>query len=259
MNNNVSLFITCILDFFYPDTGEAVVELLEKQGLTVEFREAQTCCGRFALEAGDTDSALSLERQFLDVFEGAETILVPSAQCAAMIKREYPRILKNDARAVKIADRTWEFSEFMVSHFPATNFNAQFSGKIAYHPACHLVHDLQATSQAPVLLAGVQGATLVPLASADECCGFGGPFSVTQPEISGAILQTHVNRIEESGADIVVTCDAGCLLQLNGGLGKRGCGAKAVHLADVLANHVEPPPPPPSKKSTEKPLRPRPW
>ncbi len=256
----VSLFVTCLIDLFYPDTGESVVALLEGQGIEVEFRAAQQCCGRFALEAGFGDDALAQARLFCDLFDDAEQIVVPSAACAAMIKVEYPRLLADDPRAARLAARTWELSQFLVDVLHTPDFHARFDGTVLHQVACHLQHDLAGPHAVPTLLTQVQGATLLPGPANDECCGFGGPFSVLYPELSAAILDSQVRHIEASGADVVVTCDPGCLLHLNGGLSRRGCRARAVHVADLLAGQVAAPPPANSPPPTRpRPIRPRPW
>jgi L-lactate dehydrogenase complex protein LldE len=256
----VSLFVTCLIDLFYPATGESVVEILEAQGIEVEFRSEQQCCGRFALEAGLTDDALTQARHFCDLFDDADLILVPSAACAAMIKVEYPRLLVDDPRAARLAGRTWELSQFLIDELRLPNLEVHYAGKIFHQVACHLQNDLNGTQAMSTLLAQVQEATLLPGRAYEECCGFGGPFSIQFPELSAAILETHVRRIEASGADVVVTCDPGCLLHLNGGLSRHGCRARAVHVADLLAGKVPAPPrPAPQKPKPPKPTRPRPW
>lgn len=256
----VSLFVTCLIDLFYPATGESVVDILEAQGIDVEFRMEQQCCGRLALEAGFGDDAAAQARHFCDLFKDAELIVVPSAACAAMIKVEYPRLLADDPRAARLAARTWELSQFLVDVLHVPDLAVHFSGKILHQVACHLQNDLGGAQAVPALLGQVQEATLLPGRVREECCGFGGPFSIVYPELSSAILDSHVRYIEASGADIVVTCDAGCMLQLNGGLSRRGCQARAVHLADLLAGKVlSPAPPVPPKPQRPKPTRPRPW
>ncbi|MFZ1707562.1 MAG: (Fe-S)-binding protein [Anaerolineae bacterium] len=253
------LFVTCLIDLFYPDTGEAVVAVLEKQGCTVDFRPAQECCGRFALEAGYTDDAAQQARQFCAVFADAGLIVVPSPACTAMIQLEYPHLLPDDPRAAALAARTWELSQFLVDYLHVSDPVVSYAGKIAYQPACHLLHDLHGAAQAPALLSAVQGATLAPWREADECCGFGGPFALNLPEVSASILDSHVQHLEASGADVVVTCDPGCLLHLNGGLDRQGCRVRAVHLADLLAGRVTPAPAPAAAKVVKPKLRPRPW
>lgn len=256
----VSLFVTCLVDLFYPTTGESVVELLENRGVEVEFNPAQECCGRFALEAGFVDDATTQARHFVDLFHDAGYVVVPSAACAAMIKTGYPQLLAGDPRVAALAARTWELSQFLVDVLHVPDLHVRYAGKILHQTACHLRHDLGDIQSVPTLLATVQEATVLPGRPGDECCGFGGPFSVLNPELSAAILDTHVRHIEASGADVVVTCDPGCLMHLNGGLSRRGCHAHAVHLADLLAGKVTAPPPAtPSKPSRPKPTRPRPW
>ncbi len=253
------LFVTCLIDLFYPDTGEAVVTVLEKHGCAVNFRPDQECCGRFALEAGYVEDARQQARRLCDLFTDAGPIVAPSPACAAMIRREYPRLLPDDPRAAGLAARTWELSQFLVDELHVRDPAVAYAGKIAYQPACHLLHDLNGASQAPALLGAVQGATLVSWQEAEECCGFGGPFALNLPELSTSILDSHVQHLRASAADVIVTCDPGCMLHLNGGLARQGCPARAVHLADLLAGRVTPPPPPAPKKALKPKLRPRPW
>lgn len=255
--NECDLFITCLLDLFLPDTGEAVVEVLEKHGCRVNFRENQECCGRFALEAGFDAEAMQQARRFCEIFADASQIVVPSPACAAMIKLEYPRLLPNDPRVARLANVTWEFSQFLVDVLHVSDPAVAFAGRIAYQPACHLLHDLQSPAQAPALLQAVQGAQMIPWRESEECCGFGGPFALDLPEVSASILASHVQHLAESDADLVVTCDPGCQLHLNGGLRRQGCKAAAVHLADLLAGRVAPPTPPPPSAPIVR--RPRPW
>ena len=256
----VSLFVTCLIDLFFPATGESVVDLLEAQGVDVEFRAAQQCCGRLALEAGFTDDAVAQARHFCDLFDDAGLIVVPSATCAAMIKVEYPRLLVDDPRAAQIAGRTWELSQFLVDMLPAANFAVRYAGKILHQVACHLQNDLDGAQAVSALLGQVAEATVVPGRTREECCGFGGPFAVLYPELSAAILDSYVRHVEASGADVVVTCDPGCMLHVNGGLSRHGCQARAVHVADLLAGKVPTPmSAAPAKPKRPKPTRPRPW
>ncbi len=237
----VTLFVTCMVDMLYPEIGEAVVSLLEGLGLEVVFPEDQTCCGQPAYNAGYRDDARALVLRFLDVFEDAEVIVTPSGSCAAMVRHAYPDLLADDLTALRraqyLAERTWEFSQFLVEGLGITDVGARFEGKIAYHDSCHLARGLGITQPPRVLLSHVRGAQLVDLPGHDECCGFGGLFAIKMPEISSAMLARKLQNIARSGADLVVTCDVSCMTQINGGLSRSHVPQRVWHLAQFLAEH----------------------
>ncbi len=241
MNLPVQLFVTCIIDTLYPDVGEAVVRVLQRAGAQVEFPSAQTCCGQPAYNAGLRDQALPLARRTIEVFENtAGAVIVPSGSCAAMIRHGYLELFADDdrwlARARRLAERTYELTEFLVDHLGVVDLGARWPGRLTYHASCHLLRDLGVDRQPRALLAAVQGAELVELPYATDCCGFGGVFSVEHPEISAAMLERKIASIEASQSPVVVSCDAGCITHMNGGLHRRGKTQRAVHIAEVLAN-----------------------
>ena len=237
----VALFITCLVDLFRPAVGEATVTLLEGQGLRVEFPLEQTCCGAPAVHAGWREEAVALARRWIEIFEPFELIVSPSPVCVAVVRQEYPRLLAGEPewrrRAEALAARTYELSEFLVDVLGVTrdSVGAQFDGKITYQPACQQLRALHTDGQARALLAGVAGAEQRPLADAESCCGFGGLFSVTMPQISEAMAERKARAIADSKADLVVTGETGCLLQMAGALSRRGSACQAVHLAELLA------------------------
>jgi L-lactate dehydrogenase complex protein LldE len=248
--SRVQLFVTCIVDSLYPAVGEAMVEVLERLGIEVEFPEAQTCCGQPGYNGGFRDEARQLALHCLDVFEKSEApIVTPSGSCAAMIVHGYADLLANDPRNLvrtqAIAARTYEFSQFLVDVLGVTDVGAsfgsaqdrQFDGKLTYHPSCHLLRGLGVTGAAQTLLAAlrVRGAEVVPLPNAEECCGFGGLFAVKHGDISGAMLDRKLENIRATGAPTVVGCDVSCLMHMQGGLSRDGSPVKCVHLAEVLA------------------------
>ncbi len=239
MPGTVQLFITCILDTLYPETGEAVVRALEKAGVSVSFPPGQTCCGQPAFNAGLRRQARKMAIQTIRAFEDYPgSVVVPSGSCAAMIRHSYAELFANDPqwlpRARALADRTYEFSEFLVDLLGITDLGAEYHGKLTYHSSCHLLRGLGVDSQPRQLLAGIHGAELVELPETRECCGFGGVFSVEHPEISAAMLDRKIANLEASGADLVVACDAGCITNINGGLHRKHLPPCAVHLADIL-------------------------
>ncbi len=236
-----TLFVTCLVDTFYPEVGEAVVDLLEGIGIAVDFPADQTCCGQPAYNAGYWDEARALARRFLDVFAGADVVVAPSGSCAAMIRHGYLELFADDppalARARDLAARTWEFSQFLVDGLGITDVGARFAGKVAYHASCHLTRELGVVEPPRALLRQVAGAQLVELPGHDECCGFGGLFAIKMAEISSAMLARKLSNIAHCGADVVVLNDVSCMMQINGGLSRARQTARAVHLAQFLAEH----------------------
>jgi L-lactate dehydrogenase complex protein LldE len=231
--------ITCLGDVFFPEVGVAVVKLLRRLGVTVEFPEGQTCCGMPLYNSGYHDDAAAVAARTVDVFAGAEHVVVPSGSCAWMVKAEYPGLLAHDTRrqkdAQELAARTREFSQFLVEVMGIERVASSFQGKVTYHDSCHLLRGLAESRSPRTLLRSLPGVELVELPGADECCGFGGSFSVRLPEVSSAILGKKLDNVERTGADCVVACDAGCLMQMGGGLSRRGSRVRALHLAQVLA------------------------
>ncbi len=236
---NVSLMVTCLGDTFFPDVGVATVRLLRRLGVQVDVPAAQTCCGQPHFNSGHHDGARDLARHTLRAFAGGQTVVTPSGSCAAMLKLEYPELFHDDPvwkpRADDLARRTHELSDFLVNVLGRDDVGARFPGRATYHMACHL-RGLGLFSEPVRLLEHVAGLELVPLERADECCGFGGSFSVRFGGISGAMVGDKASFIEKSGADVVVATDAGCLMNIAGCLRRRGSTVRALHLAEVLAS-----------------------
>jgi L-lactate dehydrogenase complex protein LldE len=237
----VQLFVTCLVDNFFPDAGLAVVEILERLGLEVEFPQAQTCCGQPAFNGGFWDDARTMARHTLNVLSQSDApIVVPSGSCADMIIHHYPEILAGDvayaAKAREVAGRTYEFSQFLVDVLGITELQARAGGCLTYHASCHGLRGLGLKAQPHQLLNHVEGVELKELPEAEACCGFGGLFAVKMGDISGAILQRKLDNIEATGADTVVGGDVSCLMHLAGGLRRRGSKVQVKHLAEVLAS-----------------------
>ena len=239
----VALFVTCLVDMFRPEAGEATVALLERQGLQVVFPVEQTCCGAAAWHAGWRDEATTLARRWIEIFEPYEVIVSPSPTCVAVVRNAYPSLLADDPdwqrRAEAVAARTYELTEYLVDAVQVAYLPARFDGKVTYQPACQGLRALHSDDQARALLAEVAGAKVIPLPDADSCCGFGGLFSVQMPEISAAMAERKAKAIEGTGADVVVASEPGCWMQLHGILSRRGSACRAVHLSELLAGSVE--------------------
>jgi L-lactate dehydrogenase complex protein LldE len=233
----VALLITCLGDALFPDVGVATVRLLRRLGVEVAFPAAQTCCGQPHFNSGYHDDARELARHAIRTFTGAEKVVTPSGSCAAMVKLEYPELFHDDegwhAKALDLARRTHELSDFLVNVLGVEDVGARFEARATYHMACHL-RGLGLLTEPERLLRKVRGLELVPLERADECCGFGGSFSVRFPGISGAMVGDKATLIEQTGADVVVATDAGCLMNIGGCLRRRGGRVRTMHLAEVL-------------------------
>ena len=237
----VSLFITCLVDQICPNVGVATVEVLRRAGCELIFDERQTCCGQPAFNTGYRKEARKFAEKFIEIFEDsdAEYIVSPSGSCTAMVKH-FHELFPDDeiwrGRCEKIADKTHEFSSFLVNVLKIETTGAKFSGKLTWHDACHALRDLNIRDEPRRLLKNVENAELVELEGADVCCGFGGTFSVKFPEISAAILDNKIEMIEASGADAVVACDASCLMQIGGRLSRNDSKVKPFHIAEILAS-----------------------
>ena len=233
----VALMITCLADMFYPEVGERIVRLLRRLGVAVTLPAGQTCCGLPLFNSGYHDEAAVVARRTVQIFRDAEAVVVPSGSCAWMVKHEYPGLLRETAEAIdaeRVAERTWEFSQFLVRGLGRTAFESDVEGPLAYHDSCHLLRGLHEGESPRVLLRDLKGTSVVPLPGSDECCGFGGSFAVRLPEVSTSILERKLANLEASGARCLVACDAGCLMQIRGGLLRRGSALRALHLAEVL-------------------------
>jgi L-lactate dehydrogenase complex protein LldE len=234
-----SIMITCLGDMFFPEVGVAMVTLLRRLGVTVDFPQGQTCCGMPLFNSGYHHDAAIVAARTVGLFAGSEHVVVPSGSCAWMVKTEYPGLLKDDpalaASALALAEKTYELSQFLVDVLGVTSVDSSFRGKVTYHDSCHLLRGLGESRAPRALLKGVKGCELVELPGSDECCGFGGSFSVRLPEVSTAILDKKLANAENTGVDCLVACDAGCLMQMGGGLSRRGSRIRAILLALVLA------------------------
>jgi L-lactate dehydrogenase complex protein LldE len=235
----VSLMVTCLGDALFPEVGMATVRLLRRLGVSVDFPSSQTCCGQPHFNSGYRSDAKELARHTIRVFDNYERVVCPSGSCAAMVKLEYPELFHDEVtwgdRARELARRTYELSDFLVNFMGVDDVGARYEGKATYHMACHL-RGLGLQTEPERLLRNVKGIEYIPLERYDECCGFGGSFSVRYPGISGSMVQDKAAFIEKTGVDIVVATDSGCLMNIAGCLRRRQSRVRAVHLAQVLEN-----------------------
>jgi L-lactate dehydrogenase complex protein LldE len=235
----VQLLVTCLVDHLFPSVGFAVASVLERAGVTVTVPEGQTCCGQPAFNAGFHDEARQMARHTIDVLSRSEDpVVIPSGSCTDMLVHQAPQLFAGDpataARARGVADRTFEFSQYLVDELGVTGCGSCARGHATYHPSCHGLRGLGLDRQ-PRMLLQATPLTLAPLPEAETCCGFGGLFAVKMSAISGAMLERKLDRIDESGAETLVGTDVSCLMHIAGGLHRRGRTIRVRHLADVLA------------------------
>jgi len=239
----VSLFITCIADQMYPEVGESVVRLLHRLGCEVEFPEGQTCCGQPAFNSGYRDEAREVARQWIRAFEGSEYIVAPSGSCAGMIRHYYPQLFEDEPewkeKAERLSARTYELSQFLVHVLGVEATGARFAAKATFHPSCHAMRLLGVRGEPERLLAGVEGLEMIELKCKEDCCGFGGTFAVKMSEMSEAMVSEKARNVAETGAEVLIGTDLGCLMNIEGRLKKEGKTVRVMHLAEVLQKGAE--------------------
>jgi len=240
----VQLFVTCLVDTFYPETAEAIVSILNRLGVSVDFPAGQTCCGQPQFNAGLRADARQMAEHMIKAFENLPgDVLSPSGSCAHMIRHNYAELFTDDPgwlpRAQALAKRTYEFTEYLVDVLGVTDLGAHWDGMLTYHPSCHLSRGLGIDRQPRELLANVQGAQIVTLPEEQDCCGFGGVFSVAHPELSAEFLKRKISNLEKTESPTLVVADTGCIMHLAGGLHRQKKPQKVVHIAEVL-NHRSP-------------------
>ena len=240
MAKSVSLFVTCLVDQLFPPVGLAMAEVLERIGYSIDFRQGQTCCGQPAFNSGHREPAREVARYFLDTFEDAEYVVVASGSCCSMISHHYADLFGNDSKMMErvhaMEAKTFEFSRFLLDVAEVDDVGAKLNRVATYHDSCHALRELGIKKGPRQLLSKVEGLELREMSIAEECCGFGGTFSVKFAEISGAMANTKIESIKQTGADLVVSIDSSCLMQLEGTMRKQGLAVTTMHLAEVLAS-----------------------
>ncbi|MFP4144444.1 MAG: (Fe-S)-binding protein [Phycisphaeraceae bacterium] len=239
----VSLFVTCLTDTFYPRAAIGLVKVLEKLGCELDFPEDQTCCGQPMWNNGFHAETRDLAERMIEVFQDAEYVVTPSGSCAAMIREYYPELFKDDpamlAAAKDLASRTYEFSEFLVKvlEVDLRKHGANWPGQVTWHFSCHL-RSIGMKNETPQLLEQIEGVEYVPLPKADQCCGFGGTFAMKYPDVSGAMARDKAECIASTGADFVVSNDAGCTMNIAGTCRREKVDAKFIHIAELIAESL---------------------
>jgi L-lactate dehydrogenase complex protein LldE len=238
---NVSLFITCYNDMLFPETGKAVVRLLEKLGHTVQFNREQTCCGQMHYNTGYQHEALPLVKKFVDIYRDAEAVVIPSSSCVAMIHDHYPKMAEEigDPELKKqVADllpRVYELTQFLVNKLGVTDVGAYYPHRVTYHASCHGLRALNLGDMPMQLLRKVKGIELVEIENLEQCCGFGGTFAVKNAETSSAMLADKVRAVLNTRAEVCTACDNSCLMHIWGSLHRQRTGVRTAHIAEILA------------------------
>ncbi|MGI8771778.1 MAG: (Fe-S)-binding protein [Acidobacteriaceae bacterium] len=237
----ISLFITCYNDTLFPQTGKAVVSVLERLGHTVAFPLEQTCCGQMHFNTGYRREAYPLARRFLSLFRDAEAVCIPSSSCVAMIREYYPALARENNNAQMqmeldaLLPRIFEFAELLTDCLHIEDVGACFPHRVTYHASCHGLRSLNLGDKPTRLLARVRDIELVPLAGLETCCGFGGTFAIKNAEVSAAMLTDKIQAVRNTGAQVCTACDNSCLMHIQGMLHRRNAGVRTAHIAEVLA------------------------
>lgn len=244
-----TFFVTCLVDQFRPQVGDAVVDVMEALGVGLDVPQEQTCCGQPAFNSGYRSEAREVASRFLDIFDDTSDnpapIVAPSGSCAAMVRNYYPILFRDEPaqleRVERVADRLWEFSEFIVDGLGETSIgpsSQNTSSTATYHRCCHALRELGVDSQPTTLLDSVAGLEVTPMERSEVCCGFGGAFSVKMPDISTAMLNEKLDNVQKTGASRLVAGDTGCIMHMEGGLRRRGSSVQVLHIAELLAESV---------------------
>ncbi|HEX4894624.1 MAG TPA: (Fe-S)-binding protein [Hyphomicrobiaceae bacterium] len=242
----VALFVTCLVDLVRPSVGFAAVKLLQEAGCDVEVPTGQTCCGQPAYNSGDKASAADLARQTIGACEAFQYVVAPSGSCAGMLKKHYPALLADDPawgpRATAFAAKVHELISFLVDVRGMASVAARLEGTATYHDSCSGLRELGVKEQPRKLLASVEGLKLVEMRDCEVCCGFGGTFAVKYGDVSNAIVEKKCANIVETGADLILAGDLGCLMNMAGKLRRDGKPVEVRHVAEVLAGEISEPP-----------------
>jgi L-lactate dehydrogenase complex protein LldE len=235
------LFITCLGDQFYTATLQNMTHILERLGVELTFPAEQTCCGQPLFNNGFEEKTRAVALNFMRAFGKNDAPIVgPSGSCVSMIKHHYPSLFRagtpEHELAVDMASRMFEFTEFLIHQLKVTDVGAVYPHKVTYHASCHYLREMGLKTEAKALLNAVKDLELLPLNEEETCCGFGGAFTVTYPEVSRSMMENKIKCVMASGADTLVTCEPGCLMNMAGGLHKAGSNIRAMHIIDLLAS-----------------------
>lgn len=226
----------------FANVGKNTVEILERLGCEVDFPTAQTCCGQPAYNSGYLQEAKQAMKQIMMAFQDSEYVVGPSGSCVGMLK-EYPAIFKGDPEweqmAVELANKSYEITQFLVEVLGVIDVGSTFKGRVTYHPSCHMTRILGVKDAPQILLKNVKGVELIELPVKEDCCGFGGTFSVKNSEISQEMVKEKSRHVLETNADYLVGADMGCLMNIGGRMRREGKNVKVIHITEILNTHEQ--------------------
>jgi L-lactate dehydrogenase complex protein LldE len=235
--DKVYLFGTCLIDSVYPDAGLAAIRILQREGLKVVFPQGQSCCGQPAYNSGFPDEARRVARKQLNVFSRDYPIVVPSGSCAGMMKHHYPKLFEGDPdlpAAKAFAARVFEWTEFLVRVLKVRLMDRGGPVRVTWHSSCHALREMKVTEDSKALIRQLRNVELVELERETECCGFGGTFSIKQPEISAAMVSDKADDVFRTGASVLLSGDCGCLMNIGGALNRLRYPIQARHIAEFI-------------------------
>ncbi len=234
-----NIFVTCLVEQLFPQVGIAMVEVLERLGVEVDFPKRQSCCGQPAFNMGHREEARRFAKSCLEIFADSEYVVVPSGSCVSMIRHQFPELVADSARekilAKSLAQRCYEFSQFIIQVLHVRDVGAYFPKKVTYHDSCHLRRSLGIYEEPRELIRAVRGIEFIEMKDSDVCCGFGGAFSIKMPHLSTAMMEDKLANITASQAEYLIAADSGCLMNIGGGASRKLLPLKVLHLAELLA------------------------
>ncbi len=223
----------------FANVGISAVKVLEKLGVELDFPKKQTCCGQPAYNSGHHEATKRAAKHMIEVFKNSEYVIFLAGSCAGMVRETYIDLLKDEPewqqKAIDLANRTYEFSEFLVKVLKVSDIGAELKAKATYHQSCHMTRQIKVIEEPLLLLSHVKGLEMIDLPLKEDCCGFGGTFSIKMPEISVAMVQEKTEHIEETDAEILIGSDMACVMNIKGRLSRNGQELRSLHVAEVLA------------------------
>ena len=237
----VSLFVTCLVDQLFPQVGLSTVKVLKKCGVAVDFDPRQTCCGQPAFNGGDWDASRKVVRHTVRTFRGERPVVVPSGSCAAMIFHGAPLEFEHEEDSASIAElagRTWELADYIVNGLGVERWSGRFPKRVALHRSCHC-RGTDSAAAAAALLGSIEGLELVEFGEGEQCCGFGGTFSVSFPNLSASMGREKIDQVIDARPDVMVSADMGCLMHLGGIIDREERALPRMHIAQVLKAALE--------------------
>jgi L-lactate dehydrogenase complex protein LldE len=244
----VGLFIPCYIDQLYPQIGMASVAVLESLGVTPVYPRNQTCCGQIVFNSGCFKESEKLAKKFFTHFRNFEYVVAPSASCVHMVRYEYDRFIQNDPEFVRLQSRTFEFSEFITDTLKIERFEGKFPHKVGFHQSCSGLRGLrlgtsselneEKGSRVRALLQSLEGIEIMSLSRPDECCGFGGTFSIFEETISSLMGMDRLKDHQQAGVEIITGYDASCLMHLEGLIKRNKKDLRVMHIAEILSYSI---------------------